>query len=222
MKKLFQILLLIISVNSFGQITDVDYQEYKKNIQGRFSSYPQTLVDSTRSDVLIRTKFLWKRDGWDWFYTQQGEWYKNEFYPYRARLYKTQNQGEHILLEIHTVDNVPYDIMKEIPKESQTNETFEIDIQTLADKLTKEGSVHKEGCDIKIIKVFQKDEKPILYGSTNESDCVATFRGSTYTKVQFLILPQFLVSWERGYNDKDEQVWGPTQGPYIFFKVNQN
>ncbi|MBK7852430.1 MAG: hypothetical protein IPJ66_15190 [Bacteroidetes bacterium] len=30
-----------------------------------------------------------------------------------------------------------------------------------------------------------------------------------------------LISWDRGYNDKDEQVWGAEKGGYHFIKISQ-
>lgn len=216
MKKLLILTLLIVTNITFGQITQQDYEHYKNSIQGRFSSYPQTLVDTTKSDVLIRTKYLYQKNGYDYFYTQQGEWFKETFYPYRQRIYKTKNEGTHILLEIHTI-NVPYTILTDTPKQ---HPTFQMDTSLLDNPniLIEK----KPGCDIHIVKVWEKDGTPILYGSTNENDCVATFNGSTYTQVNFLILPNSLISWERGYNDKNEQVWGPKESPYLFMKVSKD
>jgi len=216
MKKLLILTLLIVTNITFGQITQQDYEYYKSAIQGRFSSYPQTLVDTTKSDVLIRTKYLYQKNGYDYFYTQQGEWFKDVFYPYRQRIYKTKNEGTHILLEIHTI-NTPYSILTDTPKK---HPTFQMDttlLETPAILMEK-----KPGCDIHILKVYQKEGTPILYGSTNDNDCVATFNGSTYTQVDFLILPNSLISWERGYNDNNEQVWGPEESPYLFMKVSKD
>lgn len=215
MKKLLILTLLIVTNITFGQITQEDYQYYKQAIEGRFSSYPQTLVDTTKSDVLIRTKWIQKLDEYDIFYTQQGEYYKGTFYPYRQRIYKTKNEGTHILLEINTID-IPYTILQDTPKGNHP--TFTLDLS----QIKPESFQPKQGCDIKIIKVYQKDNTPILYGSTNQNDCVATFNGSTYTQVDFLILPNGLISWERGYNENHEQVWGPEESPYLFLKVSKD
>lgn len=215
MKHLLTTLLIFVTILTFGQITQEDYQYYKQVIEGRFSSYPQTLIDTTKSDVLIRTKWIEKLDEYDIFYTQQGEYYDNIFYPYRQRIYKTKNEGTHILLEINTID-IPYTILQDTPKGEHP--TFTLDTTQIKSELFQP----KQGCDIKIIKVYQKDNTPILYGSTNQNDCVASFNGSTYTQVEFLILPIGLISWERGYNENDEQVWGPEQSPYLFMKVSKD
>lgn len=215
MKHLLTTLLIFVTILTFGQITQEDYQYYKQGIEGRFSSYPQTLVDTTKSDVLIRTKWIQKLDEYDIFYTQQGEYYDNIFYPYRQRIYKTKNEGTHILLEINTID-IPYTILQDTPKGQHP--TFTLDLSQIKPELFQP----KQGCDIKIIKVWSKDNTPILYGSTNQNDCIASFNGSTYTQVEFLILPIGLISWERGYNENDEQVWGPEQSPYLFLKVSKD
>jgi hypothetical protein len=221
MKKLLIIITLCITTLSWGQstvgITQEVYEHYKSSIQGRFSSYPQTLVDSTKSDVLIRTRFITNLDGYDIFYTQQGENIKGKYYPYRQRLYKTKNEGTHIQLEIHTID-VPYTIMEDTPMD--TIQSFKINLNLMLDNIAKNNSAKKEGCDIKVIVVSNNNN--VLYGTTNNNDCTATFNGSSYTRVQFLIFPHYLISWERGYDVDNNQVWGPTTNPYIFFKIRQD
>lgn len=212
MKKILLLISILFVSFGYSQISTENYEDYKNMISGRFSSYPQTLVDTTKSDVLIRTKYLFEKDGYSLFYTQQGEWYKEIFYPYRQRIYKTKNEGSHIILEIHTID-VPYDVM------SEGETSFVVDEKKIIQSLENGGMVKKQGCDIELIQVYSQNGKPILYGSTNEKDCVATFNGSTYTEVQFLIFPKYLISWERGYDNNGKQVWGPEESPYIFFKI---
>ena len=43
----------------------------------------------------------------------------------------------------------------------------------------------------------------------------------TYTTSEFMIYEDAVHSWERGWNDKDQQVWGSSKGYYIYKKISK-
>jgi hypothetical protein len=72
----------------------------------------------------------------------------------------------------------------------------------------------KDGCDIWI----RIDDDGNYNGNTDGKNCVATFRGSSYVTTDFWVYKKKVLSWERGWDLNDNQMWGSTKGYYIFKK----
>lgn len=53
-------------------------------------------------------------------------------------------------------------------------------------------------------------------GSTVEDECATDYRGATYATAQVTLTETGLTSWDQGWNDDDQQVWGATAGPCVF------
>lgn len=49
--------------------------------------------------------------------------------------------------------------------------------------------------------------------------CPSDRKGAAYATSEVTITPERLLSWDRGYNEKDEQVWGAEKGGYEFVKL---
>jgi CpeT protein len=70
-----------------------------------------------------------------------------------------------------------------------------------------------EGCDVLLEPTSEG-----FVGSTFEKACPTTFNGATYVTSEVTITEDRLLTWDRGYNDADVQVWGATVGPYEFVR----
>ena len=201
MKKILLITLLFLSTYSFGQLTQKNLKQYTKTITGVFSTKEQHLIDSTFDDVMVYTKLIRKDiNGIYWIYTEQGE--TRNYKPYRQRVYQLAIVDGKILQRIY--------YLKDITKHSFFKPQTITSI-TLADITLK------QGCDLSIDFIT----KGIYGGKTNDKNCIATFRGSTYTTTDFMVYSDKVMSWERGWNDKDEQVWGSRKGHYIYKKISK-
>jgi len=55
-------------------------------------------------------------------------------------------------------------------------------------------------------------------GSTDGRKCSNAWGKATYATSEVTISPGLMVSWDRGYNDAGEQVWGAEKGGYRFVK----
>jgi len=51
---------------------------------------------------------------------------------------------------------------------------------------------------------------------TIEDHCATDYNGASYATAQVTLSDDQLTSWDQGWNDDDEQVWGATAGPYVF------
>jgi len=73
--------------------------------------------------------------------------------------------------------------------------------------------LEREGCEIVLTK-----EGDGFIGSTGGQNCGSKLRGATYATSKVLIDAKGISSWDQGWNEKEEQVWGATAGPYYFDK----
>lgn len=60
-----------------------------------------------------------------------------------------------------------------------------------------------------------KREDESYTGSTVGKKCTSNLRGSTYAKSEVKIEQNSISSWDRGFDEKGNQVWGALTGPYI-------
>lgn len=56
-------------------------------------------------------------------------------------------------------------------------------------------------------------------GATDDKACKNTWDKATYATSEVTAKPDRMISWDRGYNDAGEKVWGAEKGGYIFVKT---
>jgi hypothetical protein len=178
-------------------VLQVDTNEYVKMISGTFSTYHQSVMDSTFDNVIVHTRPIRKDKYGVWVYTEQGE--AKNYVPYRQRVYLITQQDSVLLQRTFTIKNP---------------QRFSI---LTADMFSVDDLEYKQGCDIRIYKKFHT----MYMGMTDGTNCVATFRGSVYVTSTFMVLPYGVVSWERGYDNNHNQVWGSQHGYYIYERVHR-
>jgi hypothetical protein len=195
MKKWVTILFILISNSLLAQMQERDLKRYIGRITGVFSTYEQHLSDTTFDNVVVLTNLIRKDvDGTQWIYTEQGE-FKN-YKPYRKRVYELKLIEDVILQRIYYI--------KDESRFSYLN----------SKSLTEADIYLKDGCDIWI----RIDDDGNYNGNTDGKNCVATFRGSSYVTTDFWVYKKKVLSWERGWDLNDNQMWGSTKGYYIFKK----
>lgn len=55
-------------------------------------------------------------------------------------------------------------------------------------------------------------------GGTNEDDCLSDLNGATYATAEVTLAPDMLTSWDRGFDEDGEHMWGAVDGPYEFVR----
>jgi len=58
-------------------------------------------------------------------------------------------------------------------------------------------------------------------GSTVGEGCGSSLRGAAYATSEVELWPTYLRTWDRGFDARGEQVWGATEGPYVFERVGR-
>lgn len=194
-----QLLLIIFFGLLSHTILAQNIKRYIKSISGVFWTQEQHLNDSTFDNVIVRTDLIRIDDDETyWMYTEQGEF--ENYTPYRKRVYELTEVEGVIWQRIYYIKNE--DKFSYLNYKSITNDDIQL----------------KEGCDIWIIL----DDDGNYNGNTDGKNCVATFRGSTYVTTDFWVYKKEILSWERGWNKIDEQVWGSERGYYIYKKISKS
>jgi len=77
--------------------------------------------------------------------------------------------------------------------------------------------VPRIGCSI----YLQKKNEIEWSGATKPQACESTLRGAAYASSQVAISPTHIHWWDQGFDNAGKQIWGATEGPYIFIKESQ-
>ncbi|MBW2530752.1 MAG: chromophore lyase CpcT/CpeT [Deltaproteobacteria bacterium] len=172
---------------------------------GSFSSEQQALQNPAFYHITLAMKRIWSDtpDGY-WLYVEQAVAGQ---LPYRQRVYRLEQAGNGVL----------------------TSKVYEFASAQLAQKavgawqqpaplaaMSEQDLVEKVGC---AVHMRWDDAAQRFSGATKPKQCATTYQGATYTESEVSVTSARLTSWDRGFNDSGTQVWGATQGPYAFDKV---
>ena len=80
--------------------------------------------------------------------------------------------------------------------------------------LTPDSLADRQGCSI----YLHKRGKKMFSGATTGKECQSSLRGAAYATSEVTVYPDKLVSWDRGWDKDDKQVWGAEKGGYVFVK----
>jgi hypothetical protein len=188
-----------------ARATDTTLARLAASLAGSYSSESQSKQDRSYYDIRLRIHPIWtKRSDGPWFYVEQARAdYLDQ--PYRQRVYHLQALG---------------------------NGKYESQILTFADPKPFVGAwknpaafegkdpsmlVSREGCGVMLEEVAPGT----FSGGTVGKGCSSDINGATYTTSTVSLTSSRLVSWDRGYDAQDRQVWGAVKGGYVFDKIGQ-
>lgn len=204
MKKIFLAVIILFSSSELSSQSKSELDLLVNWMTGSFNSEEQSRNDSDYYNISLEMHRIWenRNDGY-WLYVEQAVATAKDN-PYRQRIY-------HIFEE----DGLFKSVIYSLPDEKKFIGGWE-DISVF-NTLSPEQLETREGCEV-IIK--RKDENTFI-GSTVEKNCTSNLRDAAYATTEVSITKDTMISWDRGFNDKDEQVWGATKGGYIFKKISK-
>ncbi len=170
-------------------------------MEGSYSSEKQAKKDTVFLHITLDMKQIWpyRTDG-AWMYVEQtAGWTPGK--PYRQRIYHLEQVSENLFSS--TICSFPN------PKAYIGGHLN----TTMFDTLPIDSLKVLEGCALKL-----RYENGIFSGSTELSKCENSWGNASYATSEVEISRGELYSWDRGWNDKDEQVWGAVKGGYRFIK----
>jgi len=192
------ILTPLIGVSQFNK----ELKTVGKMMQGKFSSEKQSNADSAFFDIRLSIIPIWdERTDAIWMYIEQAVSSKIDK-PYRQRIYKLTQLSDG---------------------------SFESAVFTMKDPLRFAGKVElleglnpdslelREGCSV----FLKKTGKKLYEGGTGDKTCPSDMRGAAYASSIVTLNTKMLLSWDRGFDRSDKQVWGAEKGGYKFLRVRK-
>jgi CpeT protein len=171
---------------------------------GSFSSGQQAASDTNYHDIRLEMVRIWpaREDGY-WLYVEQAVATDLER-PYRQRVYHvTVTDGGSFRSDVYEMRN-PLRFAgawrDEHPLEGFSPDSLE----------------QRPGCAV----LLDWYENGMYVGSTVGSECISSHRGASYATSEVIVERTGIRTWDRGYDEAGEQVWGAESGGYVFDKVN--
>jgi hypothetical protein len=173
------------------------------DLSGTFSSADQARGDEHFRDLTLHVVPVWtdRRDG-PWLYCEQSLTDAPD-HPYRQRLYQLAARADGAF-EIRI-----FDLPDAVPLTGAWKNP------TLLAGLNPASLTPQPGC----ILVLRCQPDGSFKGGTEGKACANTLHGATYATTEITVSEQQTVTYERGYNAGDTQVWGSNRGGYIFNKI---
>jgi len=169
---------------------------------GSFDSSAQAEADSNYYDISLEMHPIWIDRSGQWLYVEQALSSKKDK-PYRQRIYKLwyDSDSEQYISEVY-----------KLPEEKKYIGQWNSEV---INELSEKDLILRNGCAV----FLKKNQSGYFKGSTNEADCESALRGAIYATSIVAIYKDRIESWDQGFNAEGEQVWGATEGPYIFDKI---
>ncbi len=169
-------------------------------MSGSFSSADQAKEDSTYYNIHLTMFPIWTSDkNAKWLYVEQAVASQMKK-PYRQRVYRvTELPSGKFESKVYT-----------LPDPERVVHGWEN--ATVFTKFTSADLVERAGCAV----ILERTTDNCYQGSTNEKDCRSTMRGAHYATSEVRICADGIMSWDRGWNERDEYVWGAEKAGYQF------
>lgn len=172
-------------------------------MRGYYSSEAQAKRDTSYLSILLAMEPIWNdRNDGAWLYVEQAAaWTPKK--PYRQRVYQLEQLSD------STFKSTMYKLADDSLYIGGHRET------SVFDNLSPGQLEQLEGCALTL-----HFDGTNFFGSTDGRSCTNTWGEATYATSEARVYPDSLISWDRGYNDAGEQVWGAENGGYHFVKLS--
>ncbi len=204
MKALASTTLLILALTSFSLAQTELEQEVMKLMTGSFTSEAQSLEDTSYFSITLHMYPIWEGEKGNWLYVEQAL-SSTPDKPYRQRIYEVK------VAEDGTIASSVYRV------EDQDKAVGQWKTPEYFDALGKDILVEREGCTV----FLRKQDDGRFKGSTNERDCKSSMLGASYATSEVEFDEKGVMSWDRGFDDSGEQVWGAEKAGYRFDRIGE-
>ncbi len=210
--KIFLLLVFLFftlykSMAQNNKLSSDDLSDLKSMMTGAFSSEKLAQKDTAYFHIILCMKPVWqhKDDGY-WLYVEQSV-YSNAENPYRQRVYhlSLSEDRKSIVSRVYEIKD----------PQRFTGGCHDSD---LLQKISDEDLTDRPGCELYLTKT----NDDVYEGSTPENTCFSSWRGASYVTSDAWIDAEKVITWDRGWNENHEQVWGPEDGGYIFDKLTSD
>ena len=204
---LISLFLLVIVDSSFSQIKSIDVNSLAALMEGWYSTSEQSESDSSYRDLRLRIKRIWTSRSHDrsdpqWLYSEISDSSSPE--PFRQMICKLSHTNEgRFEQSFFKFANDPLSFSGEWKKENPFAELTEDSLQMI------------RGCNV-ILTLMNDDS---YEGGTYGTDCKSEVAGAEYSISDIRISNEGLIIKERAFDKNGVQIWGNTNGGYIFKRI---
>ncbi len=196
-------LLITCSKKGIESSKESDLIQFKSWMTGTFSSAEQSAADSTFYSINMVITPIWlENQDAEWLYIEQALSTKLKE-PYRQRIYKINQLADGSFgSEIY-----------ELPYDDRFIHGWET--PSVFNKITPDSLVIREGCTVFLSKVKSNE----YTGSTDTDKCKSTLYGASFATSKVQVFADKIISWDQGWDENNEQVWGAEKRGYIFERI---
>jgi hypothetical protein len=196
------LILLFILILHFNAYSQRDVEALVDYMVGSFSSTEQAEKDSSYFNIELEMVQIWKdRTDGPWIYIEQAAAETKEK-PYRQRVYQIRQRSD------GKIESIVYSIPNPLKFAGDYNKEFPLL------RLTPDSLVLRSGCEV----VLYRTDDGYFQGGTIEKNCSSDLRGASYATSEVMIDRDKMITWDRGFDENGNQVWGATKGGYVFKK----
>lgn len=199
MKKIFTLLFFTPFLLQAQNSNELELLQ--KYMTGSFNSAAQAETDTNYFNIRLDMVQIWKqsKDGF-WLYVEQAV-NKEGVKPYRQRVYHVEETEQGVFRStIYKIDSAHwYTGMANQPE--------------LEKKLSMESIEILPGCALTL-----KLNGDTFIGETKKGECLNAWGKAKYATSEVEISESQMISWDRGWDEKHQHVWGAENGGYIFVK----
>lgn len=195
--------LIFVYHDSHAQVKSTDINSLVRLMEGTFSSEEQSKNDTDYFDITLHMKKIWhdRTDG-QWLYVEQAL-SSNQDAPYRQRVYRITNTYEGRFESAVFMFNNPMRFTGEWKKENPLS------------GLNPDSLTQREGCSVFLTLMNDGSYE----GGTSGKECLGEQRRAKYVTSEVKISEEGILSWDRGFDENDVQVWGAEKGGYFFKRI---
>lgn len=193
------LIILAFSTNTYSQR---DVEALVEYMAGSFSSKEQAEKDSSYFNIELEMVQIWKdRTDGPWIYIEQAV-AETKDKPYRQRVYQIKQRSD------GKIESIVYSIPDPLRFAGDYKKEFSLL------RITPDSLLLKEGCEV----VLYRADDGYFEGGTIDKNCSSDLRGASYATSEVMINRDKMITWDRGFDEKGNQVWGAAEGGYIFKK----
>lgn len=213
MKRILLIAVLILITGRLSAQVEINDNSEKRGVddltllssymQGTFTSEEQSKNDTTYFNIVLRMKRIWtERTDGIWLYVEQAV-ATSEAKPYRQRVYRLLRTDD------GAIESAVFTFPDAIKYAGEWKKDNPLETLAPADLM------QRKNCSV----FLTRNDDNTFSGSTRGKGCESELRNAKYATSEVVISSEGLTSWDRGYDEKDKQVWGAVKGGYVFKKV---
>lgn len=182
---------------------DTEFNELLAIMNGSYNSANQAEIDTDYYDISLHMYPIWEGEG-NFYYVEQAL-SEMQDRPYRQRVYELTR------LTDSTFSSAIYNL------EIDSNWIGKWNTPEAFDSISREDITLKKGCAVILKRIGENHFK----GSTGDRTCLSGFRGAMYASSEVEVFEDKIISWDRGFDSLDVQVWGAEKGGYVFDKLEK-